>query len=298
MAPSKGGEPFYAFAAAKVNLTLCVVGRRSDGYHLLDSLVAFADVGDQLQLRPGEPLGLTVNGAGTGQIGLAQDNLVLRAAYALAAQGPELVAGHFLLDKQLPIASGIGGGSADAAAALRLLAQVNDLPLDDPRLVEAARQTGADVLVCLRSNARIMQGIGDVLSAPIALPPCPAMLVNPRISVPTRDVFMALGLMPADDAADQMRVGDAAAHFASQDQLFDYLLERDNDLEAPAIRMHPLIGDALAELRQLPGCRLARMSGSGATCFALFAHEAEVGASARMMAAAHPTWWIVRTNLG
>jgi 4-diphosphocytidyl-2-C-methyl-D-erythritol kinase len=294
---SKSGEALEAFAAAKVNLTLGVVGRRRDDYHLLDSLVAFADVGDHLQLRPGESLGLTVNGAAQ-EIGAPQDNLVLRAAHSLMAQIPDLAAGHFILDKKLPVASGIGGGSADAAAALRLLAQVNGLSLDDPRLMQAACQTGADVLVCLTSKARVMQGVGDLLSAPVDLPPLPAVLVNPRVSVATRDVFAALGLQPTANAADQARGSPIAPRFTAQDELFDYVMARSNDLEAPAIRLHPLIGDVLSELRQLPGCRLARMSGSGATCFALFAQASEAEAAAHLIAGAHPAWWVVATHLG
>ena len=171
-----------------------MVGRRADGYHELESLVVFASVGDRLTFAPGRALALTVGGPTAAAAGELADNLVLKAARALAERVAGLKLGRFDLSKRLPVAAGLGGGSADAAAALRLLARANRLALDDPRLMEAARATGADVPVCLDPRPRVMRGIGDVLSEPLDLPRLPAVLVNPGVAVPTKDVFAALAL--------------------------------------------------------------------------------------------------------
>src|SRR5262245_43798230 len=178
---------------AKVNLTLRVVGRRVDGYHELESVVAFADCADQLSLTPGPQLQLRTIGPLAEACGEASDNLVFKAAQLLAERVPGLKLGEFVLDKELPVAAGIGGGSADAAAALRLLAKLNELPLDDPRLGEVALLTGADVPVCLASHACDMTGVGENL-LPLNLPKLPCVMVNPRVPVATKDVFEALGL--------------------------------------------------------------------------------------------------------
>jgi 4-diphosphocytidyl-2-C-methyl-D-erythritol kinase len=281
-------------APAKVNLTLRVVGRRADGYHDIDSLVVFAREGDTLAFAPGD-LALTVRGPTASSAGVEADNLVLKAARSLAANVAGLRLGRFTLDKRLPVAAGLGGGSADAAAALRLLARHNSLALDDPRLFAAARATGADVPVCLDPRPRVMRGIGDVLTAPLALRALPAVMVNPGVAVATKDVFAALGLAPG-----QVR---AAAHdpgtLPQRDpELLAYLGGQVNDLEAPAISLQPVIADVLAELRALAGCGLARMSGSGATCFGLFAASTQADAAARALAAAHPGWWVRATSLG
>src|SRR5262252_7808990 len=195
MAPAAGAEK----APAKVNLTLRVIGRRADGYHEIESLVAFADVGDTLTFSPGGALALSVAGPTAAAAGQIADNLVLKAARALAERVERLKLGGFALSKRLPVAAGLGGGSADAAAALRLLARANGLAPDDPRLFAAARESGADVPVCLEARARVMRGIGDVLSPPLDFPGLPALLVNPGVAVPTRDVFAALGLAPSAD---------------------------------------------------------------------------------------------------
>jgi len=282
-------------APAKVNLSLRVVGRRADGYHDLESLVAFADVAfadvaDALDLSPGEALALDVEGPYAAACGAAADNLVCRAAQALAARVPGLRLGRFVLDKQLPVAAGIGGGSADAAAALRLLARLNGLKLDDPRLREAARALGADVSVCLEPAARMMRGIGHDLSPPLALAPLPAVLVNPGVAVLTRDVFSGLTLPAA-------RPAPVEAPPAETDALLAWLRRQGNDLETPALTLAPAIGAVLDALRVVPGARLARMSGSGATCFALFADEGAAAAAARMLARAEPQWWVRATVL-
>ena len=281
-------------APAKVNLTLRVIGRRADGYHDIESLVVFAHEGDTLAFEPGD-LALTVRGPTASSAGADADNLVLKAARALAANVAGLRLGRFALDKQLPVAAGLGGGSADAAAALRLLARHNGLALDDPRVFAAARATGADVPVCLDPRPRLMRGIGDLLTAPLALPPLPAVMVNPGVAVATKDVFAALGLAPGQARAAAQ---DAVVVPTRPPELLAFLGEDVNDLEAPAISLQPVIADVLAELRALAGCQLARMSGSGATCFGLFGTTNSAVAAAAALEAAHPDWWVRPTTLG
>ncbi len=285
-------------APAKINLTLRILGRRADGYHELESLVAFADFGDRLGLTPGGALALKVSGPRAAQAAAGPDNLVLKAARALADSIPGLILGTFDLDKRLPVAAGIGGGSADAGAALRLLAKANGLALDDPRLHAAARATGADVPVCLDPRVRIMRGIGEILSAPIAVPPLPAVLVNPGVAVPTKAVFTGWqadgeGGTPSAplDPIMLSKAGDA-------DQLVHRLALATNDLEKPAIALAPVIADVLALLRAQRGCALARMSGSGATCFGLFASDPAAEGAAAALAAKHPEWWVKAVSLG
>ena len=287
-------ERFADDAPAKVNLTLRVVGRRPDGYHDLESLVAFAAVGDELSLTPDGELALTVSGPRAAQAGEAADNLVVKAALALAARVPELRLGTFHLDKRLPVAAGLGGGSADAAAALRLLARANGIAVYDVRLFEAARATGADVPVCLDPRPRLMRGIGDVLSAPLALPPLPAVLVNPGVAVATKSVFVRWAPAAEPMALDLSKFGPAL----SRDECLRLLTLHGNDLEPAAIALEPTIAEVLAALRALPGCRLARMSGSGATCFGLFAAAAAAIEAAQTLAAQHPHWWVRATALG
>ena len=281
-------------APAKVNLTLRVIGRRVDGYHDIGSLVAFAREGDSVSFAPGGDLALTVRGPTASAAGAETDNLVLKAARALAAQVDGLKLGSFTLDKHLPVAAGLGGGSADAAAALRLLAQANGLE-GDPRLLAAARATGADVPVCLDPRSRLMCGIGDVLTAPLALPPLAAVLVNPGVAVATKDVFAALGLAPGQA---RMAAPDATAIPTQRPDLLAFLAGQANDLEGAAISLAPAIADVLAALRARPGCHLARMSGSGATCFALFGSSDAATAAARAVETAHRDWWIRATVLG
>ena len=216
-------------APAKVNLTLRVLGRRADGYHELESLVAFAGVGDALTFAPGDALTLTVSGPTAPAAGDSADNLVLKAARALAERIAGLTLGRFALSKRLPVAAGLGGGSADAAAALRLLAQANGIALDDPRLMQAAQATGADVPVCLDPRPRLMRGVGDVLSAPLDLPRLFAVLINPGVAVSTREVFAALNLPPA---APPAQAGPPPAPSA----LLAEIASGRNDLEAAGDR--------------------------------------------------------------
>lgn len=283
-------------AFAKVNLTLRVIRRRADGYHELDSIVAFARLADRLVLVPGAPLALAVHGPTAAAAGAVADNLVLRAARELAARVDSLVLGRFILSKRLPVAAGLGGGSADAAAALRLLARLNRLAGDDSRLLAAAQATGADVPVCLDPRPRRMRGIGEVLSAPLDLAQLPAVLVNPGIALPTRAVFAALdpALLTGCGAAPAF---DLAA-CGQRERVLAALAADRNDLEPAAIALAPVIGDVLGALRALPGCRLARMSGSGATCFGLFATQAAARTAANTLRQAQPRWWVRATCLG
>jgi 4-diphosphocytidyl-2-C-methyl-D-erythritol kinase len=295
------------WAPAKINLTLRVAARRVDGYHDIESLVVFAGIGDRLTLAPGPDLSLEVRGPTAPSSGAVADNLVLKAARALAERIDGLRLGRFMLAKRLPVAAGLGGGSADAAAALRLLAHLNRIAPDDPRLLQAARATGADVPVCLDPRPRIMRGIGDILSAPLVLPRLPAVLVNPGVAVPTKDVFAAFhrhlspdaGTTPAanGDGPDIATVSAMSGRHAMPD-LLHMLARTGNDLEAPAIALAPVIDDALRQLRALPACRLARMSGSGATCFGLFDSSRAATAAARVLRASRPGWWIRATVLG
>lgn len=287
-------ERFTDAAPAKVNLTLRVVGRRPDGYHDLESLVAFADIRDELSLTPDGELALTVSGPSAANAGEAADNLVVKAALALAARVPDLRLGTFHLDKRLPVAAGLGGGSADAAAALRLLARANGIAVYDVRLFEAARATGADVPVCLDPRPRLMRGIGDILSAPLAVPPLPAVLVNPGVAVATKSVFIRWTPAAEPAALDLSKFGVAL----SRGECLRLLALHGNDLESPAIALEPTIAEVLAALRALPGCRLARMSGSGATCFALFTAAAAAIEGAQTLADQHPQWWVRATALG
>lgn len=278
-------------APAKVNLTLRIVGRRADGYHELESLVAFAAVGDALRLDPGAPLGLDISGPYAGACGRAADNLVLKAVAALGERVAGLKAGYFHLEKNLPVAAGIGGGSSDAAAALRLLARTNGLLADDPRIAAAALAVGADVPVCLDPRPRIMRGIGEDLSEALWLPELPAVLVNPGVPLGTRDVFARFSVAHAS----KKPLGPPPSW---PEGVVDYLAARGNDLTEAAVACAPTVGDVLTALGALPGVLLARMSGSGSTCFALLPTVEEAAAVARQLRAAHPQWWVAATVFG
>lgn len=279
---------------AKVNLTLRVVGRRVDGYHDLESVVAFADCADRITLTPGPRLNLETTGPLAQACGETSDNLVFKAAQLLGERVPDLVLGDFILDKALPVAAGIGGGSADAAAALRLLAQANGLALDDPRLIEVARLTGADVPVCLASRACVMTGVGETL-LPLALPKMPCVMVNPGVPVATREVFKALGLRNGQllvGATDVLRGTAWPEAGASLEDWVEAIAAGSNDLEAPATRVEPVIGEVLAALNASNGAWLARMSGSGATCFAIYENTADAQRAAQKIQLDHPQWWV------
>lgn len=281
-------------APAKINLTLRVLGRRADGYHELESLVAFADVGDMLRLQTGTPLALEIDGPYAEACGAPADNLVLKAAAALSARVAGLRLGRFRLTKELPVASGIGGGSADAAAALRLLVHCNrqlfsGVDFADPRVQAAALAVGADVPVCLASKSCIMRGVGEQLS-PVDLPAMAAVLVNPGVALGTRDVFAKFaGPQVGSPIGEAPRDPKAVAAFLAQ---------HGNDLTPAAIACAPVIETVLAELRDLPGSLLAQMSGSGATCFVLFASAGEAAAAASLLQAERSGWWVRAGTIG
>lgn len=272
-----------AFAPAKVNLFLRVTGRRADGYHLLDSLAVFGPAGDTLHATPADDLRLRVTGPFAAALAGEPDNLVLRAARALASAAGVAAGAALTLEKNLPVASGIGGGSADAAAALQALNQLWACGFDAAGLAALAVSLGADVPVCVRALPARMLGVGDLLAAAPALPECGVLLVNPGAPVATPAVFAARRGEFSPSATLPAAWPDAAA--MARD-----LRALGNDLEAPAIALCPPIADVLAAIAALPGCLLARMSGSGATCFGLFAD-----AAAASRAAAHVTlpvaWW-------
>ena len=277
-------------APAKINLTLRVLGRRADGYHELESLVAFADVTDVVTLQPDAEDELKITGPFAGNSGPVADNLVLRALSAARGRITGIKAGRFLLEKNIPVSAGLGGGSADAAAALRLIASANGLTLRDPRLTSAAVATGADVPVCLDARARIMRGIGELLSAPIDLSMLPAVLVNPRVPLATRDVFSKFA-----SAKRGSSLADVPRGF---DALIEFLKRHDNDLTPAACASAPVVGEVLTALQALPGVRLARMSGSGPTCFALFAAQGEAANAAQKLGDQRKDWWIQSATIG
>jgi 4-diphosphocytidyl-2-C-methyl-D-erythritol kinase len=290
--PGTSGIPgFGILAPAKVNLYLHVLGRRSDGYHLLDSLVAFADVGDRVEATASEALALSLGGGEAGAIrALGDNNLILRAArlYAEAAgrnsdSAPGLAAA-FVLQKILPAASGVGGGSSDAAAALRLLDRLSGNALGPAALAALSAELGADVPACLAARPVWVGGVGEQLEPADGLPPAGIVLANPRIALPTAAVFQTrrgpfsqtgrFAAMPRDAA------GLAAA-----------LAPRRNDLTGAALTLVPEIARVLDRFAALPGALLARMSGSGATCFALFADRAAALAAGAALARSEPRWW-------
>ena len=282
-------------APAKINLTLRVTARRADGYHELESLVAFAGLCDWVGFEPGGDLALEVLGPRAGDAGPPEQNLVVRAARSLARRAPGLRLGRFRLIKHLPAAAGLGGGSADAAAALRLLASEAGLPVDDPRVRAAAAETGADVPACLAPQARMMSGVGDRLGPAIRLPELFAVLVNPRVQAPTPKVFAAFDLEPRSEPPSPVPPSPQAG--LDTDALMDFLSLHRNDLEAAAIRVAPSVADVLASLSKIGEAGATGMSGSGATCFALFGDRRGAAAARRRVAANHPGWWVEATSL-
>lgn len=270
-------------APAKVNLYLHVTGRRADGYHLLDSLVVFAGIGDVLQAAPSDTLSLRLEGPFASSLADEPDNLVLRAARILAAEAGVPARARLVLHKNLPVASGIGGGSADAAAALRLLSRLWDLRPDPNAAARLTLALGADVPVCLGARASRMSGIGEQLAAAPRLPDCGILLVNPGVAVATADVFRARHGAWSSPASLPASWSDAAS-------MADHLRQLRNDLEPPAVALQPVIGNVLAALTEIPGCRLARMSGSGATCYGLL-DTPEIAARAAAQIR-HPGWWV------
>jgi 4-diphosphocytidyl-2-C-methyl-D-erythritol kinase len=278
-------------APAKINLYLHVLGRRADGFHELDSLVAFADIADVVTARPADALTLAIDGPFAGELaGAADENLILRAARLLASRAGIAAGAAFNLTKTLPVASGIGGGSSDAAAALRALAALWQVRLGDPELAAIAGELGADVPVCLLARTAWLGGIGERIEAAPTLPPVGIVLVNPRIALPTPAVFKARRgpFTPAGRFDERPR--DAAALAALLDA-------RRNDLTDAAIGIVPAIAEILTALSATAGVRLARMSGSGATCFALYDGIAAAREAADRLGAQYPGWWAAAGRL-
>lgn len=278
-------SPIRRLAPAKINLYLHLTGKRADGYHLLDSLVAFAAVGDVLEVRPARRLSVAVRGPFARSLGDVADNLVMRAARALAAAGGVSAGASLALDKRLPVAAGLGGGSSDAAAALRALGDLWRLDLGDDELARLGLGLGADVPACLAGRTVFVGGIGEEIAPAPDLPPLHVVLANPGVAAETREVYAAFAGAPSAPARFRRPPRSAAA-------LAKALSERRNDLEAAATTIAPVVPEVLRALAGQRGCLLARMSGSGTTCFGLFAERAAAARAAAEMRAAHPAWWV------
>jgi 4-diphosphocytidyl-2-C-methyl-D-erythritol kinase len=272
-------------ARAKVNLFLHVGSRRDDGFHPLQSLAVFPMAGDRLEAEEANELTLQLEGPFAP--GLSDsDNLVLKAARALAEHAGRLPQARLTLTKNLPVASGIGGGSADAAAALRALVRLWRLDLEEGALCAIGAGLGSDIPVCVPSQPSFMEGRGEILTQIPVLPHLPLLLVNPGIAVPTKDVFAAVTERHGVDMhLPRGRFGDLA-------DLLRFLELTGNDLEAPAITLQPAIGNVLKALKSVPGALFTRMSGSGATCFALMADDDCCRRAAALLKARHPDWWV------
>lgn len=306
------GIPITEAAPAKLNLYLHVTGRRADGYHELDSLVAFAELGDTIALTPGAarvalrgadlpPAGPRLAIAGPfGPVLMGENpagNLVMRAAHALAARLGRQADVMIALTKALPVASGIGGGSADAAACLRALARLWGVQADDSALFAVAAGLGADVPVCVAGRSCYFGGIGDVLDEAPDLPETHVVLVNPNQPVPTPAVFKAMAAARAESGAPFSTPARFTRKPADAADLAALLRERTNDLTAPALTVAPVIAEVLSALERSAGCLLPRLSGSGATCFGLYATAREAESAAKAIAAAEPGWWVKPTRL-
>jgi len=259
----------------------------------LRSLVAFAGVGDTVELAPRDGLDLTVEGPFAAA--LDGRNLIIEAAEAAKAQSPGIRLGSFRLVKTLPVAAGLGGGSADAAAALRLLLRANEGTLTDNDIAALAPRLGSDVAVCLKSAPALITGRGEIVEPVQGFPSCGVVLVNPGVPLATADVYGALNVAPVGDPAETTPPPDFAGDF---DQLIDYASRRGNDLEPAATRLAPEVSEVLAALRSLEHARLVRLSGSGATCFGVFATPREALRAATLLAQSEPDWWIAASMLG
>jgi len=275
------------FAHAKVNLTLAVRGRRADGYHDLESLVTFADIHDVVTLEPGAEGNVTVSGPFASYIG--GENLLIRALTLLGDIEPRLSLGSVALEKNLPVAAGLGGGSADAAALLRAVRQANPKSAADVAWLDIAALLGADVPVCMGGRPALMWGVGEKVAPVPRLPQAHAVIVNPRVPLSTAYVFRELGAAPA---AAPIQQPPTPPELYLLGDLLNYIRARGNDLERPAARLLPSVGEMKAALEAQPGCLLAAMSGSGPTCFGIFADQAQARLAADRIAAAHSGWWV------
>jgi 4-diphosphocytidyl-2-C-methyl-D-erythritol kinase len=286
-------EPTVQLAPAKVNLALHVTRRREDGYHDLESLVVFADVADELAARPADADSLTIGGPFARALGVGETNLVSRAVSAFRARWPDAVATGLALHltKNLPVAAGIGGGSADAAAALRLMSGLSNRPIAIAELADMAAGLGADVPACLVSTPLVARGVGEVLAPLPEFPALHIVLVNPMIPLATADVFRRLR------AHDNYPLPELPSPLTRPAQLGLWLAETRNDLQPPAVKLVPVIGDIVAQLAETQGCILARMSGSGATVFGLFGSSGQAHQAAQVMRAANADHWVAAAPL-
>ncbi|MEO1206923.1 MAG: 4-(cytidine 5'-diphospho)-2-C-methyl-D-erythritol kinase [Pseudomonadota bacterium] len=285
-------------ARAKVNLTLEILGKRPDGYHALESLVAFADIGDVLTLDPGLPPGVSVSGPfGETIVG---ENIVVRALGLLQARHPDLNVGAVHVQKRLPVAAGLGGGSANAAAVLRCVKRLNPEQSQNVDFMTLAAELGADVPVCLLDHAAWMRGIGERLETIDDLPPVPVVLANPQVPVPadkTVRVFKALDAPPYAAAPRCPPVVMPSELTRDWRSLVEYLYKTGNGLYRPAHSVIPQIDDVLGRLSVEPKCAYAAVSGAGPTCFAVFPAIADCERAADAIQAAEPNWWVVSTVL-
>ena len=287
--PSGRATKIERAAPAKINLFLHVGEKRGDGFHPLQSLAVFTAAGDRLTAGEGRGLSLTVDGPFAAPLQSENDNLVLKAARALAEAAGISADASLALTKNLPVASGIGGGSADAAAALRQLSALWRVDLGAARLAEIAAALGSDIPVCLAGVPSFMQGRGELLTAVERFPRIALLLANPRIHVATKDIFAGLtGRSGVDMKLPRGRFGDCS-------DLLRFLETTRNDLEAPARALAPVIGEVLAALAALPGALFTRMSGSGATCYAIFPDDDSCARAAAVLAQANKGWWIAPT---
>jgi 4-diphosphocytidyl-2-C-methyl-D-erythritol kinase len=280
-------DPVRRVARAKVNLCLRVHGRRSDGYHLIESLVVFAEIGDLIEVRPAEHLSLAVDGPFASEVPTDDDNLVLRAARTLGTALNSGAGAALRLRKCLPVAAGLGGGSADAAATLKALQSIWRHQIDDAAVSRLALELGADLPVCLAARPSIMTGIGEVIRPIDKLPAVHLVLANPGCRLSTAAVYRRLGqVLPAPPPAS------LAAVYPNSAALAEVIADLGNDLEEPARQMAPEIDRVLDRLNGSADCLAARMSGSGPTCFGMFATEAGADAAARAIGVAEPGWWV------
>lgn len=285
-----------AFAPAKVNLFLHVGGPDAEGYHPISSLMVFADVGDRVMIQPADAPDFETSGPFGGAIPAGGDNLVVRAARAFHAKlGGPIPPYRLILEKHLPIAAGLGGGSSDAGAALKLLRDALAPSLSDDALEPLAASLGADGAACLRATALMAEGRGEILSPAPALPELHAVLVNPGVPSPTGAVYRAYDAAVHPDGAERPFM---PSDLESVEEVAAWLsVATRNDLEAPAVVLEPRIGEVLDVLRDEPESLLVRMSGSGATCFALCAGDIEAEGLVDRLEAMRPDWWVRRCRL-
>lgn len=278
-------------ARAKINLALHVTGQRGDGYHLLETLVTFAEIGDQLSFAPDDHLSLTIDGPEGDLLTVDGNNLVLKAAQILRdhAHRPDLGA-KIHLTKNLPIASGIGGGSADAAGALLGLCKMWDLQIAPTELMQLALSLGADIPMCVAGVAARVSGIGETIH-PLPIKPLNLVLANPRVQVSTPDVFRQLRIKNNPPLGELARQDNRSDRF-----WINYLMHQRNDLQPAACEVAPQIVECLNAIEDLPDCMLARMSGSGATCFGIFENPGEAAYAAHELRSQHKDWWVVPTR--